>query len=69
MSLGSDAASLQQVQVFSEAIGDYTPIGQVVDDFEQVFESGNLRRIDRALAITAQADNAPGSCQAICSTQ
>ncbi|WP_427875004.1 hypothetical protein [Pelagimonas varians] len=55
--------------MFSEAIGDYTPIGQVVDDFEQVFESGNLRRIDRALAITAQADNAPGSCQAICSTQ
>lgn len=56
----SDVASLREVQVFSQAIGDYIPIAQVVDDFELVFESGNLRRINRALAITAQADNAPG---------
>ncbi|MEP6266927.1 MAG: efflux RND transporter permease subunit, partial [Paracoccaceae bacterium] len=28
--------------------------------FDIVFEAGNLRRIDRALAITAQSDNAPG---------
>ncbi|WP_298296605.1 efflux RND transporter permease subunit [uncultured Litoreibacter sp.] len=54
-----DVSSLQQIQVFSQAAGRYIPIAQVVDDFALVFESGNLRRIDRALAITAQADNAP----------
>ncbi len=51
------AADLWDIQVFSTLSGGYIPIAQVVDDFELVFESGNLRRIDRALAITAQADN------------
>lgn len=55
-----DVGSLQQVQVYSSATGRYIPITQVVDDFQLVFESGNLRRINRALAITTQADNAPG---------
>lgn len=32
----------------------------VADDFQLVFEPGNLRRIDRALAITAQSDNPAG---------
>ncbi len=56
----NDIAGLRNIQVFSQVTGGYVPITQVVDDFQLVFESGNLRRIDRALAITAQSDNAPG---------
>ncbi len=56
----NDAAQLANIQVFSQAAGAYVPITQVVDRFELVFEPGNLRRIDRELAITAQSDNAPG---------
>ncbi|MEP2676516.1 MULTISPECIES: efflux RND transporter permease subunit [Roseobacteraceae] len=56
----NDIGQLRDIQVFSAAIGGYIPISQVVDRFDIVFEAGNLRRIDRALAITAQSDNAPG---------
>ncbi len=51
---------LRNIRVFSQATGGYIPISQVVERFDLVFEPGNLRRIDRRLAITAQADNAPG---------
>lgn len=56
----NDIGQLRDIQVYSSAIGSYIPISQVVDRFDIVFEAGNLRRIDRALAITAQSDNAPG---------
>ncbi len=56
----NDIGMLRDVQNYSQAIGGYIPITQVVDRFDLVFEEGNLRRIDRKLAITAQADNAPG---------
>ncbi len=56
----NDINQLRDVQVYSAAIGGYIPISQVVDRFDIVFGAGNLRRIDRALAITAQSDNAPG---------
>lgn len=56
-----DVAELRNVQVFSQVAGGYIPITQVVDRFDIVFEAGNLRRINRELAITAQADNAPGT--------
>jgi multidrug efflux pump subunit AcrB len=56
----NDIGQLRDIQVFGSAIGAYIPISQVVDRFDIVFEAGNLRRIDRALAITAQSDNAPG---------
>ena len=46
--------------MFNQTTGAYIPITQVVDRFDLVFEPSNLRRIDRELAITAQADNAPG---------
>jgi multidrug efflux pump subunit AcrB len=55
-----DAAKLRDVQVFSQVAGGYIPIAQVVDRFELVYESSNLRRVDRNLAITAQSDNATG---------
>ncbi|WP_299298139.1 efflux RND transporter permease subunit [uncultured Tateyamaria sp.] len=56
----NDVAELRDIQVFSAATGGYIPISQVVDRFDIVFEAGNLRRVDRALTITAQSDNAPG---------
>ncbi|WP_371227883.1 efflux RND transporter permease subunit [Roseovarius sp. 2305UL8-3] len=55
-----DVERLKDIQVFSQVTGGYIPIAQVVDRFDIVFEAGNLRRIDRQLAITAQSDNAPG---------
>ncbi|MEO0523155.1 MAG: efflux RND transporter permease subunit [Pseudomonadota bacterium] len=55
-----DIGELRNIQVYAQANGGYIPITQVVDRFDIVFEAGNLRRIDRQLAITAQADNATG---------
>lgn len=55
-----DISELRNIQVFSQSAGGYIPINQVVERFDIVFEAGNLRRIDRELAITAQSDNAPG---------
>lgn len=54
-----DPSVLRDVQIFSQVAGGYIPISQVVESFDVVFEAGNLRRIDRQLAITAQSDNAP----------
>ncbi len=54
-----NVGELRDIQVFSQVAGGYVPIGQVVDRFDVVFEAGVLRRIDRQLAITAQADPAP----------
>ncbi|KGL00086.1 efflux RND transporter permease subunit [Thalassobacter sp. 16PALIMAR09] len=56
----NDIGELRNIQVFAAATGSYVPISQVVGSFDIVFEAGNLRRIDRELAITAQSDNAPG---------
>ena len=56
-----DAAErIRSVQVFSQTTGRFIPITQIVDGFDTGFEDGKIRRIDRALAITAQADPAPG---------
>lgn len=55
-----DVATLQDVQVYSQVVGGYIPISQVVDRFDIVFEAGRLNKVDRQLAITAQGDNAPG---------
>ena len=57
----NDIGGLRDIQVFSSAAGAYIPISQVVDRFDIVFEAGNLKRINRELAITAQSDNAPGA--------
>ncbi len=56
----NDVGELHNIQIYSQVIGGYIPMTQVVDRFDVVFEAGNLRRIDRELAILAQADNAPG---------
>ena len=51
---------VRQVAVFSPLSGRYVPISQVVDAFDLVLENARMRRVDRALAITAQADPPPG---------
>ncbi|MGI9428200.1 MAG: efflux RND transporter permease subunit, partial [Bythopirellula sp.] len=51
-----DVDSIREIQVFSPASGKYVPIAQVVDDLEIVFSDSRLTRIDRSLAIMAQAD-------------
>jgi multidrug efflux pump subunit AcrB len=56
----NEIGELRNVQVYSQVVGGYIPISQVVERFEIAFEAGNLRRIDRQLTITAQSDNAPG---------
>ncbi|MGI9478254.1 MAG: efflux RND transporter permease subunit, partial [Hyphomicrobiaceae bacterium] len=56
-----DIARIREVQIFSSTSGRYVPISQVVDDFDVVFENSRLRRFNRALAIRAQADPAPGT--------
>lgn len=56
----NDVSQLSNIQIYSQVIGGYVPMTQVVDRFDVVLEAGNLRRIDRKLAITAQSDNAPG---------
>lgn len=50
----------EDVQIFSSASGQYIPVRQMVDRFEVVFENARLRRENRALAIKAQSDPAPG---------
>jgi len=55
-----DIALIRDVQVFSQSAGRYIPITQVVDGFDVVFENGKVRRFNRSLAITAQADPPPG---------
>ncbi len=56
----SDIADVQDVQIYSPLADQYVPIRQVVDDFEIVFEEGNLDRVDRSLATTTEANPPPG---------
>ena len=51
---------IREVHVFSSLAGRYVAIAQVVDGFDLVLENARLRRLDRTLAVTAQADPAPG---------
>lgn len=53
-------AALRSVMVFSNALGQAVPLSQVVERFDVVFDDYRIRRMDRALAIKAQADPADG---------
>ena len=59
-SFRNDIERIRDVQIYSAVAGKSIPIGQVVDRFDVVFEDPKLRRLNRVLAITAQADPAPG---------
>ncbi|PID99982.1 MAG: multidrug transporter AcrB, partial [Acidobacteria bacterium] len=52
--------ALKTVMVYSPALKQSIPITQVVDRFEVVFEDYKVRRYNRSLALTAQADPADG---------
>lgn len=54
------AEKLRSALVFSPALGRSVPISQVVDGFDIDFEDGRILRVNRSLAITAQADPPPG---------
>ena len=56
----SRVEQIRLVHVFSPLTGRYVPISQAVDGFDLVLENARMRRFNRALAITAQADPAPG---------
>jgi len=55
-----DIAEIENVQIFSQTTGRYVPISQVVTEFVTEFENPKLKRINRKLSITAQADPALG---------
>lgn len=55
-----DIEEIENVQIFSQTVGRYIPISQVVTSFETEFENSKLKRVDRKLSITAQADPMPG---------
>ena len=54
------AEQLRSVQVFSPALGRSVPLSQVVSGYDIAFEDGRILRVDRSLAITAQADPPAG---------
>ena len=51
-----DVRSIQDLQVFSPALGRTVPIGQVISGFETVFEDAIERAYDRQLSIIASAN-------------
>ena len=51
---------LRSVMIFSPAIGQAIPISQVIDGYEIVFDDYKIRRLDRAITITAMADPTDG---------
>ncbi len=51
---------IRQVHIFSPLTGRYVPISQMVDRFDLVLENARLRRLDRTLAVMAQADPPTG---------
>ena len=55
----NDVKDIRNVRIFSNSVGQYIPITQVVDGFDIVFENAKLRKYNRAFAIEAQADSAP----------
>lgn len=57
----SDVINLEEVQVFSPSSGQHVPIGQLIEDFDINFANARLVRIDRSLAIMAQADPSASS--------
>lgn len=51
---------IKEVQIYSPVYKKYIPILQVVDNFNIVFQNSRMMRFNRALAIMAKSDPAPG---------
>ena len=61
----SDIASIQNLQVWAPAAGQYVPLRQVVSDFDTVFEDAIIQRLNRKLTITVHADPATGQASSL----
>jgi multidrug efflux pump subunit AcrB len=55
-----DANSMADIQVVSPASGKTVPLVQVVDGFQTTWRNAKLKKINRVLTITAQADPGAG---------
>ena len=61
----SDIASIQNLQVWAPAAGQYVPLRQVVSDFDTVFEDAIIQRLNRKPTITVHADPANGQASTL----
>ncbi|UCE76224.1 MAG: efflux RND transporter permease subunit, partial [Gammaproteobacteria bacterium] len=61
----SDIASIQNLQVWAPAAGQYVPLRQVVSDFDTVFEDAIIQRLNRKPTITIHADPASGQASTL----
>jgi multidrug efflux pump subunit AcrB len=61
----SDIASIQNLQVWAPAAGQYIPLRQVVSDFDSVFEDAIIQRLNRKPTITVHADPATGQASSL----
>ena len=61
----SDIASIQNLQVWAPAAGQYVPLRQVVSDFDSVFEDAIIQRLNRKPTITVHADPATGQASSL----
>jgi multidrug efflux pump subunit AcrB len=56
----SDIGSIENLQVWAPAAGQYVPLRQVVSEFDTDFENSIMQRLNRKLTITVHADPAVG---------
>jgi multidrug efflux pump subunit AcrB len=61
----SDIGSIQNLQVWAPAAGQYVPLRQVVSDFDTVFEDAIIQRLNRKPTITVHADPASGQASTL----
>ena len=61
----SDIGSIQNLQVWAPAAGQYVPLRQVVSDFDTVFEDAIIQRLNRKLTITVHADPESGQASTL----
>ncbi len=60
-----DINSIENLQVWAPAVGQYVPLRQVVSEFRPVFEDSILQRLNRKLTITVHADPAQGQANSL----
>jgi multidrug efflux pump subunit AcrB len=56
----SDISSIQNLQVWAPAAGQYVPLRQVVSKFDTRFQNAIIQRLNRKMTITVHADPATG---------
>ena len=61
----SNIASIQNLQVWAPAAGQYVPLRQVVSEFDSVFEDAIIQRLNRKPTITVHTDPATGQASSL----